>query len=453
LRADLPDFALGAVFAFVGAAALVLRALKVREPSLLAFGAFTLLYGVRLLARTAYVALLGEAPPCFWRTVEIFVTYAILVPAFSFFELILGPGWRSSLTRVRQLVTLYAAGAIAVDVATGVPGAALGPNSFVVFGAGLVGVANAFLGGAPPGPDLGVVRAGIVVFGVLALNENLVGAGLVPWRVQVEAVGMAALLCCLGYTAVARAYRNARRLASIEQELATARRIQSSILPDRLPLLHGGTVGARYAPMAAVAGDLYDFLEVDRHRLGILVADVTGHGVPAALVAAMVKMAVTAQAPHAARPDRVLAGLNRSLQGRPLVTAAYVYLDLEAGRLLHSSAGHPPALLWRAAEGRAREIGANGMLLGLLPKAEYPVTEERLASGDRVLLFTDGITEARRPDGEFYEIARLRSFLEAHASVPAQALADSVLDELTRWTGRATPAFDDDATIVALGVG
>jgi hypothetical protein len=130
--------------------------------------------------------------------------------------------------------------------------------------------------------------------------------------------------------------------------------------------------------MSAVAGDFYDFLCIDEKRVGILVTDVTGHGVPAALIASMLKVAFAGQAAHAHDPARVLNGFNPSLYGKfeaHFVTAAYLFVDLEK-RLLHSSAAaHPPLMLASGAAGKVRQIEENGLMLGMFPEAVYSSVE------------------------------------------------------------------------------
>src|SRR5688572_12785907 len=148
-----------------------------------------------------------------------------------------------------------------------------------------------------------------------------------------------------------------------------------------MPEVRGLAVAARYLPMADVGGDLYDFLAADPERVGILVADVSGHGVPAALIASMVKVALAAQAEHAADPAAVLAGMNRVLHGnleRGFVTAVYIYMDGE--RAIYASAGHPPLLVWR--EGRTEELMQESLPLGRFRRAEYRNEELRLSPGD-----------------------------------------------------------------------
>jgi serine phosphatase RsbU (regulator of sigma subunit) len=200
--------------------------------------------------------------------------------------------------------------------------------------------------------------------------------------------------------------------------------------------------------VASVAGDFYDFLAPEDRRLGILVADVSGHGVPAALIASMVKVAFQAQAPYAADPAQVLAGLNRILCAQldgQFVTAAYIFLDLDAGAALYSSAGHPPLLLWRPSERRVNESQDGGLLLGFMPRAEYPVVELPLQPGDRLLLYTDGILEASDPAGDFFGRDRLDDFVATHADLAADLFADELLARLDVW---AAHRQEDDLTLV-----
>ena len=163
----------------------------------------------------------------------------------------------------------------------------------------------------------------------------------------------------------------ARQLLFINSELEMAREIQLSILPQEIPRIKGLEITARYLPMSSVAGDFYDFILVDEKHLGILVADVSGHGLAAALIASMLQVALAAQSSHASDPGRVLAGLNQSLCGKfkhHFVTAVYVFMDLEKKSVSYAGAGHPPLLLWRASTGSASEVVQNGLLLGTIPR-------------------------------------------------------------------------------------
>ena len=245
----------------------------------------------------------------------------------------------------------------------------------------------------------------------------------------------------------------AGQLAEIQKELAMARQMQLAILPQEAPRVEGMEIAARYVPMTSVAGDLYDFLPVDERRFGVLIADVSGHGVPAALCASMLKMAFASQAAHAADPARVLTELNEALCGKldyHFVTAAYLFVDAEKGTIDYAGAGHPPILVC-GASGSARALEKNGLLLGMFPAAKYATMRIPLAAGDRCVLYTDGISEAHNPAGEEFGLDGLQSLLEGAPGVPSGAFADRVLEAVKGWTGRSDgESHDDDITLLVI---
>jgi sigma-B regulation protein RsbU (phosphoserine phosphatase) len=248
----------------------------------------------------------------------------------------------------------------------------------------------------------------------------------------------------------------ALQLLAIQKELETARQIQLSILPHEIPRVRGLDIAARYIPMTSVAGDFYDFLVVDENHIGILVADVSGHGMPAALIASMLKIAFAAQAANAAHPEQVLSGLNLALCGKfqhHYVTAAYVYLDLEKRTLTYAGAGHPPLLLCGKSAG-VQEVCENGLFLGKFDFATYASVELPLAPGDRILLYTDGIPETENPAQVAFGDERFQQVLAEVQSGSADQFADHLLTELARWSGLGPgEELNDDLTMVAIQVG
>jgi len=247
----------------------------------------------------------------------------------------------------------------------------------------------------------------------------------------------------------------ALQLLTIQKELETAREIQLSILPEEIPKIGGVDIAARYIPMTSVAGDFYDFIVVDEKHLGILVADVSGHGMPAALIASMLKIALAAQESHAADPAQLLLGLNQALCGkfqRHYVTAAYLFLDMLKGTLRYAGAGHPPLLLWSRSEG-VRAVEENGLFLGKFPQAAYSFVELPLKAGDWALLYTDGIPETTNPLQIEFGTDRFKHFLETEQSTSADHFADRLLKELSQWSVRDSGEdSDDDVTLVAIHV-
>jgi sigma-B regulation protein RsbU (phosphoserine phosphatase) len=379
------------------------------------------------------------------------VTYWIGLPGLLFFASVLGGRFQRVLRPLLVVVLAYASTATVADLLLGQPGAAMGPNSYLVLGTQAIAVVVIFAPGAERSAELRVLRWSYAFLLVFILNENLGNLGL-PAVQGVEVFGFLGFLAGLGYVAARRVFGNERRLATLAQELETARRIQASILPRALPSVAGLRVAVRYQPMTAVAGDLWDFLAADG-RVGLLVADVSGHGVPAALVASMVKVAFEAQRGLAAQPAEVVAGMNaalcRVLDG-PFVTAIYASLSPGQGRLGFAGAGHPPALLWRPGSRSVELLSENGLLMGFDGAARYEVGEVPVGPGDRLLLFTDGLIEAADASGEQFGLERLERALAEGGALDAEHLADELLAELRRFHG--APGFEDDLTLLVADV-
>ena len=308
----------------------------------------------------------------------------------------------------------------------------------------------------PPGRlprDLRVVAIGLAVFGVFVLHANLVGLRIIPGE-NLEPIGFLTYVCSLGYLVAHRSFQREESLFAIQKELEIAQRIQSSILPREIPQLPGLDIAARYLPMSAVAGDFYDFLPAGNNRLGILVADVTGHGVPAALIASMLKVAFAGQSAHASDPVLVLTGLNQALCGKfeeHFVTAAYLYIDLEKKILRYAGAGHPPIIVSTHSIPSASAIEQNGLFLGMFPEAEYMFAEISFQFGGRCLVYTDGLPESHNASDEEFGLARFKLFLDANSKLSASALAEKLLAEISAWSDRPPGRQqEDDMTLLVL---
>ncbi len=245
-----------------------------------------------------------------------------------------------------------------------------------------------------------------------------------------------------------------RQLVVLNSEIEMARQIQLSILPRETPAMKGLEIAARCMPMTSVAGDFYDFIIIDEKHLGILVADVSGHGLPSALIASMLKVALAAQSPHAFDPARVLTGLNQSLCGKfqnSFVTAAYVFVDMEKKSISYGGAAHPPLLLWRSSTGDASPLLENGLPLGLFYAATYSALEVPVAPGDKVVLCTDGILETRSPSDQEFGLDLFKGFLESNHGSGAEIFADAFLGELFGWSEHPRgQGQEDDLTLLVV---
>jgi sigma-B regulation protein RsbU (phosphoserine phosphatase) len=455
LRADLPPVVAGIFLSglavVAGALTLALRRGGDRTP--LWFSLFTGIYGVRLVLDSFPAELLLGIPPVPYQLTLAALSYLVPVPFALFVRELLGPGWKSSFRFLWPTFLIYAAVVIPLEIVWGRPWVAMAPYRVLVLVSLLLVLGHIYRPGRTASPELRLLRASGVVLALFVVNENLEDLDVMPWKLDAEWVGFLLFLCVLGWIVARRILETQRRLSSIEHELETARSIQASILPGAPPRLPGLDVAVRYVPAESVAGDFYDFLPIDGRGLTAVIADVSGHGVPAALIASMIKVAVAAQAADAESPARLLTGMARIFDGQlknQFITAACITVDPASGRLLHAGAGHPPPLLWRARDHAVRELQGGGPILGRFRRAVYTETAEPLEPGDRVVLFTDGIPEAQNPAGEPFGDARFQEHLAGHANLGAEALAGSILERIAAWTGR-TGGFDDDLTLIVLG--
>jgi sigma-B regulation protein RsbU (phosphoserine phosphatase) len=246
----------------------------------------------------------------------------------------------------------------------------------------------------------------------------------------------------------ARARREADAYAS--RELEHAQRIQRALLPSPLPEIDGCEMAAMWKPANAFGGDCYDILRFSPTRLGLSIADVAGKGLPAALLMANLQASVRAFGIDDARPATVTRQVNRALcRHTPLdrfVTFFYATIDTATRSLACSNAGHTPPILVRA-DGSVWRPGSDGMVLGVLEHNTYTQNEVTLHSGDRLVLVTDGITEAGSHEGREFGDERLVEFVVAHRHQSAPELLESLFREVS---GFSRDMFADDATLISV---
>src|SRR5215203_1057007 len=236
----------------------------------------------------------------------------------------------------------------------------------------------------------------------------------------------------------------------IEQELHVARRIQQASLPEAVPAFEGWDIYPSYRPAREVGGDFYDFLELEDGRLGLVVGDATGKGVPAALVMSTtcgMLRAVTQASDYS--PGEVLQRVNEALATRipanMFVTCFYGVLDPESGCFTYANAGHDLPYVRRG--GDAEELMARGMPLGLMPGMSYEEKEIILGAGEAALFYSDGLVEAHNSEGEMFGFPRLQALVAEHAG--KGSLVDFLMEELYSFTGERWEQ-EDDITLVTL---
>jgi serine phosphatase RsbU (regulator of sigma subunit)/predicted ester cyclase len=236
----------------------------------------------------------------------------------------------------------------------------------------------------------------------------------------------------------------------VEQELRVARRIQQASLPKEVPTLEGWQIAPFYQPAWQVGGDFYDFHLLSEGRLGLVVGDATGKGVPAALVMSttcgMLRLAAQSPSSPGEMLQRVNEALFPNIPANMFVTCFYAILDPKSGHLVYANAGHDLPYLHRS--GDAEELRARGMPLGLMPGMGYEEKEVVLDAGEAVLFYSDGLVEAHNPRGEMFGFPRLQA-LVAERDDEERSLVDSLLEELYSFTEEDWEQ-EDDITLLTL---
>ncbi len=252
----------------------------------------------------------------------------------------------------------------------------------------------------------------------------------------------------------ARLHREEIERQRLEQEMEVARQIQLSMLPKCCPAVLGWQIEAFYQPARSVGGDFYDFLELpgDPVRLGLVIADVSGHGVPAALFMALSRTIIRTVGLAGRGPASALTRSNelvlKDSQAEMFLTAVYAILELETDRLIYANAGHNRPLWYHAATGAVTELGVRGILLGAFEEIELHEERLDLADGDALVFYTDGVTEAQSPDGEMFGEARLRDVVAANGGASAEDLLAAVVAAVTEFAGERE--WGDDVTGVVV---
>ena len=242
-----------------------------------------------------------------------------------------------------------------------------------------------------------------------------------------------------------------RNRERIEQELQVARSIQQASLPKEVPTLEGWQISPLYRPAREVGGDFYDFHLLSEDRLGLVVGDATGKGVPAALVMSTTcgMLQVGAAALGSSSPGEVLSRVNETLFARippdMFVTCFYAILDPKSGHLVYANAGHDLPYVQHG-DG-AEELRARGMPLGLMPGMSYEEKEVVLDAGEAALFYSDGLVEAHDPKGEMFGFPRLKELVADRGK--ERSLEEVLLEELYSFTGDDWEQ-EDDITLVTL---
>ncbi len=460
MRTEILTFIVSVAICLIGVVALGAYALRSRsnERDLLWIGLFAMLYGTDLVLRNPLFQL------GFGSTHEIVLLIprisnaCSIVPGLLLFEEFYGRGWHSLLRWMTVAYGLAAAVVYGYMIVHHAPELIPSAGVILVICVPLVlGIGRIAGYTSPKVANANILFAGLLCFFVAFSVDRLRNMKDDQWRPGLEPFGFIALLACLSFVVVQRVLADERRLISLNQEMHAAAAIQACILPHSLPQLEQARFAVRYAPMTAVAGDLYDFPLTSPGCVDILLADVMGHGVPAALVASMVKVAVHTQQREPNHPAQIMNALNSILCNEApgqYATAEYVRLDLRRMNGVYSAAAHPPPLLWSRSRQQLIRLNEGGLLLGVRNDESYSDAWFKFEPGDRLLLYTDGLTEAENSNGEAFGEVALPGFMAENQELDAEECAAALQDAVLSWSrsNRRPASQTDDITFLVIDV-
>jgi len=257
------------------------------------------------------------------------------------------------------------------------------------------------------------------------------------------------------------AYRNERITNELitakeqEKELLIAKNIQLSLLPYKIPEMTGLQMTGLCVPAKQVGGDYYDYLRRDENQLDLLIADVSGHNIGAALIMAETRAFIRAKTMSVHGVGESLRALNSFFfndlnRAEMFITLFYVRFDRKSNRLTYANAGHNKPFLWRNGAGKVEQLDSEGMILGIKPEVNFEERETPLEPGDILMLYTDGLTESENNHGEFFGEERLEQVLKEYHGCPPDEIVERIMEQARLFTGIRT--FRDDVTLVIVKV-
>lgn len=406
---------------------------RLRHRDVFYSGVLAAVYALRMAARSSWLPqLIGH--DALLEVLAAELEYVAPVAGALAFLHIFGNRWR-----LPNRIALFAFAAVAViaipfELATGRIGLFLPAVNALVVLLIVVVLLNLML------PDAGqfqqrLLRAGALVFGLFVLNQHFRVVAFAS-----EPLGFLVFMVTIGIVTMRTTLRDQQNLVVVQTELQTARRIQMSLIPAAPPRVEGLELSAFYRPASEVGGDFYDFAEREG-RVAVFVADVSGHGVPAALLASMLKIAFATEWPRSEGPGSLLLRLNELFCGRmerQFVTAACVEIDTTSWTARVATAGHPPVLLLDT--NGLRELATRGPVIGRFRSIDIEEREVALEPGATLVLYTDGLTEARNQADELWGEERLCGALQRSLAF------EGIVNEAQAWSG----GFEDDVTLVGI---
>lgn len=241
----------------------------------------------------------------------------------------------------------------------------------------------------------------------------------------------------------------------IEREVGIAADIQTKLLPKLLPKIKNAGVSAYSIPARGVSGDYYDIIPLREGKIAMVICDVAGKGVPASLVMVMIRTIIHLIASSSRSTAQIVSWINKGIAGKididRFATLSFFTFDPATGALQYSNAAHHPAMIYRAAAGSVEQLDTDGLPIGIEHEARYSQRETRLANGDIIMMYTDGVVEAMDSQGRQYEDERLKSIFVDNASLGAEDLLKVIRTDIDAFVGNAKQ--HDDQTLMLMKMG
>ncbi len=258
-----------------------------------------------------------------------------------------------------------------------------------------------------------------------------------------------------GLLQLKKSVKDMAELSLIKREISIAQTIQRSLLENKMPDIGNVTLALRYFPMYEIGGDFYEISPIDENKIGILIADVSGHGIPAAFISGMLKVICNFHSKSAQNPAEFMDRINEAIYNivkDQFITACYTIIDIENRKIIQSNAGHWPMLLYRQATNELIVNSENKMPLGCTLEEKYENREFDLEINDRLIFYTDGIIEIKNAEGKMFGDRNFHKLIKAIANYELEDFADKIIETIKRWYNTSEEIFSDDVTLLALDI-
>lgn len=449
----------GFMYLVLGMLAFVIFGLRFhKNEGFIAFlGLLNISFGITMLHDNPLIQLTALPSAIFWDIALPLVAFIIPVAFILFIRYFIGWGWRNSILILLLFSVVQGGYRLIISFSQPLVSNFEGTSS-TIFGvlSVIVLFLHMFLPDMRKNKEVQVIGAGLGFYLLAIFYNNLAQFQILPERLSFDDPAYFIFNLSMIYVAFKRISNTEKEFYAVRKDLETARSIQTAILPENNPKGDAFEISSAYWPMALIGGDYYDYQLPDKSHVGLLVADVSGHGISAALIASMLKVAFTSQVHNSRNPAKVLEQINLSLMGQlnnEFITAGYLDVDTIEKKIVYASAGHPPLLIHKRKNDTIDEIKVPGIPIGVLDDTQYNETSLAVERGDRLVMYTDGITEVFNYAGKALGKDYFMDLIKDSKNLFADDATANILHEINKWAGKeAGDQHEDDITLVIFDV-